>query len=489
MSAGDMFHGACRSAFVDERGRVAASTMAERVAAIRHELDRHAAGRVVSQLDNGVDAVALDLAVRSLGAVHVPTPPYFSAAQTVHVLESCGAETLIAAAAPAGWRTVGTLAGSPVWQRVTPLDMPPMLPNRTACITYTSGTSGQPKGVCLAADTLLDVARALAAAMAPLDIRSHMCLLPLATLLEQVAGVYAPMLVGADIAVPGLASIGYTGASGLDVGKLVTCLHTYRPESIIVVPQLLLGLVSAAEHGVPLPDSLKMVAVGGARVGESLLARAHAVGLPVYEGYGLSECASVVALNAPGMRRPGSVGKPLAHTGVRIADDGEIFVSGPHLLGYVGSAPNHETEYATGDTGMLDDDGFLWIHGRKRDVFITSYGRNVNPSWVESELVQDPLIAQAVVFGEARAWNVAVILPRSANAAPDALAAAVERINQVLPDYARVHRYVLASEPFSSANGQLTTNGRPRRDAIASAYAEPLRALYSHPDGHPHDTP
>ncbi len=180
----------------------------------------------------------------------------------------------------------------------------------------------------------------------------------------------------------------------------------------ILTPQLLHALVAAVEAGHPAPQQLRFVAVGGAPVAPRLLQRAEALGLPVFEGYGLSECASVVALNTEGARRIGSVGKPLPHARVKFAADGEILVAGATLLGYTGAAPLQANEFwPTGDTGHLDEQGFLHLTGRKKNIFITSFGRNVAPEWVERELTLHPAIAQAAVFGEARPWNVAVIVP------------------------------------------------------------------------------
>jgi long-subunit acyl-CoA synthetase (AMP-forming) len=200
----------------------------------------------------------------------------------------------------------------------------------------------------------------------------------------------------------------------------------------------------------------------------------------VFEGYGLSECASVVALNTEGARRIGSVGKPLAHAQVKFAEDGEILVAGATLLGYTGDAPLQPNEFwPTGDTGHLDEEGFLHLTGRKKNIFITSFGRNVSPEWVERELTLHPAIAQAAVFGEARPWNVAVIVPRGAT--PEALAAvnqAIDEANRVLPDYARVKHWMPAQTPFLPQNGQLTANGRLKRAAIWQLYQTSIEQLY-----------
>jgi long-chain acyl-CoA synthetase len=473
----DALQGRKSSLLDDASGSHGAEAVLVRVQRLAETISAAGVRCVASQLDNGSDWFALDLALRQLGMVHVPAPIFFSPSQLVHLLESSGADAWVGRQSPgAAWTSVG----GGLWINRDPQRPRSQLPAGTSSITYTSGTTGQPKGVCLSEQSLTAVAQSLVRAMQALDVRRHLCLLPMATLLENVAGLYAPLLSGAEIAVPGLAEIGYSGASGIDVPKLLQCLHRYQPESIILVPQLLLALVAAAENGIMLPPSLKFIAVGGARVGEALLQRAASLELPVFEGYGLSECASVVTINRPGLYRRGSVGQALPHASISIASDGEIHVSGSTYLGYVGAPPPVDSGYATGDLGEIDADGFLHILGRRRNVFITSYGRNVNPEWVEAELVQHPLIAQAVVYGEARPTNAAIVVPRVAGVSPRALSSAISAVNAGLPDYARVEHVVRATAPFDTANGQLTANGRPRRDAIWQAYGEAVIRLYDH---------
>jgi long-subunit acyl-CoA synthetase (AMP-forming) len=459
---------------------LSASGLSELEKRIAGRLETHGLRRIASRLDNGPDWLALDLAIRRLGGVHVPLPTFFSAGQVTHALRSSGAECVVTAAGestPIGASARDRLPlaeGLVAWRLQSDR---PALPEGTACITYTSGTTGQAKGVCLDAASLLTVARSLAEASRPLSPRRHLCLMPLSTLLENVSGLYAALLSEAQIAVPPLAEIGYTGAAGLDVPRLLACLHRYQPESAILLPQLLLALVSAAEQGHKLPTSLRFLAVGGGRVGPRLLARAAALGLPVYEGYGLTECASVVCLNRPGALRPGSVGRPLPHATVTVLD-GELRVDGVRCLGYLGEDGPPPGPIATGDLGHIDDDGFVHVTGRSKNVFITAFGRNVSPEWVESELLQHPAFAQAVVWGEARAHNVAVVWPRRAGLGADALRAALDEVNAGLPDYAQVTDVVLADAPFSAADGLLTANGRPRREAILTRYADAIARSY-----------
>jgi len=137
-----------------------------------------------------------------------------------------------------------------------------------------------------------------------------------------------------------------------------------------------------------------------------------------------------------------------------------------------------QNEYlATGDIGYLDEDGYLYITGRKKNIFITSFGRNVSPDWVERELTNNPAIFQAAVFGEAKPFNVAVIVT-SGSPSKQSIATALSNINQFLPDYAQVKKWVLARYPFSPQNGLATANFRLKRAEIYQQYQSEIEALY-----------
>jgi long-chain acyl-CoA synthetase len=438
------------------------------------QLQQCGAQRIALALDNGSDWLLWDLAILHAGLVCVPLPGFFSAAQQQHVLDSAGIDCLICQQ-PEAYAALGFAASADGLLQRRP-DKLPELPVGTCKITYTSGTTGQPKGVCLDLHTQLAVAQSLLQASASCRVERHLCVLPLATLLENIAGVYAPLLAGARIELLPMAQIGLLGASQFDLPRFLGALNQARPHSLILLPQLLLALVSAAERGLPLPDSLRFIAVGGGRVASQLLQRAEALGLPVFEGYGLSECASVVCLNTPENRRIGTVGRPLAHLQVRLGDDQEVLVKGPRLLGYLGEAAPTEEWLGTGDLGHFDGE-FLVLHGRKKHQFITAFGRNVNPEWVEAELVQQLPIAQAWLHGEALPGNVAVLVPRFAHISEQQLAEAVAAVNLTLPDYAQVHHWLRAEQPFSSANELATANGRLRRAALLQHYQSAIDHL------------
>ncbi len=439
------------------------------------------ARRVALALDNGIDWVLWDLATLHAGLVCVPLPGFFSSGQQTHVLDSAGIDCLISARparSSAHWVQARARRCNNRYDHCAarPRTQVSALPVGTCKITYTSGTTGQPKGVCLDIATQLAVAQSLVQASASCAVERHLCVLPLATLLENIAGVYAPLLAGARIELMPMAQIGLLGASQFDLPRFLGALAQAQPNSLILLPQLLLALVSAGENRLPLPSSLRFIAVGGGRVASQLLQRADALGLPVFEGYGLSECASVVCLNTPENRRIGTVGQPLPHLQVRLATDGEVMVQGPRLLGYLGEPCPDEEWLGTGDLGHFDGP-FLVLHGRKKHQFITAFGRNVNPEWVEAELVQQLPIAQAWLHGEALPGNVAVLVPRFPNTPDSQLAEAVATANQALPDYARVHHWLRAEQPFSSANALATSNGRLRRTALLNHYQHAIEQL------------
>lgn len=436
--------------------------------------------RVLAVLaDNAPEWVIADLAALRAGCAHLPLPTFFSQAQLAHALEQTGADALLTDqteridALALGYTCVATWRGL-AWMRRA--SAAAALPAGTAKVSFTSGSTGTPKGVCLSADGLRRTAAALVATLADLPISRHLAVLPLALLLENVAGVYAPLLRGAEIILPGLAQLGWRGMAGFDAGALCRAIETTRPHSLVLVPELLKAWLLAADRQTR-PDSPIFVAVGGARCDATLIEAARGRGLPVYEGYGLTECGSVVSLNRPGADQAGTVGRPLPHARVRVDTAREVHIDVDCFLGYLGDDSGPATQvFSSGDLGHLDSAGYLHLSGRRKNLLITAYGRNVAPEWVEAALAAQPEIAQVLVLGDARPWLVAllVVMPDTDETA---LAVAVARANGGLPDYARVGDWLVVA-PFTAANGQATGNGRPIRAAIAAAYADAIASLY-----------
>lgn len=462
-------------------GTLTAADLVTAVERTTTALQRAGVGTLALRADNGPAWIVIDLACQRAAVRLVPLPLFFSPPQLAHVFASAGIDAL--AAPRLDWpgsplsgteKPAGELAGVPLW-RLSP--GPARVPPGTTKITFTSGSTGTPKGVCLSAGHPLQVARSLAQMIALPGVR-HLCVLPLATLLENVGGVYAPLLSQGSVVVPGLAELGLHGSSRLDAAALTAAVDRHRPHSMILVPELLQALVLEVQRGWRPPPSLRFVAVGGARVPPSLIVTARRGGLPVYQGYGLSECASVVSLNIPGDDRLGSAGRPLPHLHVSVRDS-ELTVSGSSFLGYLGAPESWRPKRVrTGDLGALDADGFVRVEGRRDNLIVTSFGRNLSPEWVEAELLAGPLLGQAVVFGSGRPQCVALLWPRSPTTPDAAICDWVAVVNARLPDYARIHAWHRLAAPLDGADGLLTGNGRPRRDAIATRHAAQIAALY-----------
>jgi long-subunit acyl-CoA synthetase (AMP-forming) len=435
-------------------------------------------------LDNGFDWIIADLACQIAGLVVVPLPLFFSAEQVRHAVRSGGVDTVItdrrvhkvlpdATVGPADNYFVE--AGTEIYD--LPASKSVLLPAGTQKVTFTSGTTGTPKGVCLSARQQLTLANSLASAI---DVKNpiHLCVLPLSTLLENLAGVYAPLLSGGRVIAPPLAEVGLDGSSRLNVKQLLAAINQYQPNTLIVVPEMLNALALSADAGWRPPASLQFVAVGGGKTSPELLRYARSVGLPVYEGYGLSECSSVVSLNVPAANRIGAVGRPLPHVTVSIID-GEIVVTDSAFLGYA-SQPDSWGKGAvhTGDIGHIDSDGYLHVDGRQKNQLISSFGRNLSPEWVESELLAGPVLQQAVVIGDDRPHCAALVLPRDPSVADSKIANWIDKVNIKLPDYAHVTTWYRLPKALATEDGLLTENGRPKRANIENQYGYAIADLY-----------
>jgi len=423
----------------------------------------HGATIAAVMMENSPAWIIIDLACIAAGIPLLPLPSFFSEKQVRHALADAGVDTVFTDQPERfGGGCEKIYVAGRNYYRIRLENAPKTLPAHVAKITYTSGTTDTPKGVCLTQAAMETVATSLLSAIKAPPQARHICLLPLGILLENVAGVYVGLLAGATICLPPVIH---------EPLALYNAINDAHATSCILVPELLRMLLAV---GKPLP-TLSYAAVGGAKVSPKLLQSALFKGIPVYEGYGLTEASSVVAVNTPDAYKIGSVGKILPHIQMHCDGDGELFIRRPLFSGYLGDTEPRQEWYATGDIGRINDDGFLYIEGRRKNIYITSFGRNVSPEWIESLLTAYPAIAQAVVYGEEKPYSTAIIVSPQ----PQAIPAAIAQINQELPDYAQIGAHVLAHESFSIANGQLTGTSRPRREAIYEAYAHSIDDCYS----------
>jgi long-chain acyl-CoA synthetase len=249
------------------------------------------------------------------------------------------------------------------------------------------------------------------------------------------------------------------------------------------------------------------VICGGAPLGKELGEYFEALGIQILEGYGLTETCAPVAINRPGEIRFGTVGRPLPEVSVRIAEDGEILIRSRKLFRGYYKMPEETAAaftqgwFRTGDVGHLDDDGYLRITDRKKDLIITSGGKNVAPQKIENLMKADPLIAECAVYGDRRHYLTAVLSldpaalrdlaisrgipatdPAVLCARPEIIAAVDERVkrcNARLASYETIKKFLLVPEEFSIENGALTPSQKLRRAVVHERYRARLEALYS----------
>ncbi len=423
---------------------------------------------------NGVEWVIAFLAASLAGKTVVPVPMFFSSEQRAGIIADAGIKRILHAEKSGNGQQSNTVPCHVLSRQGAPL-VPGRKYGNGALIIYTSGSTGQPKGVRLEHNQAIWTAMALAEAVEVDSTDKYLSLLPLPMLLEIICAIIIPVLTGGQtVFEPDIADAVVTGRAG----NLVDAFEQEQPGMTVMVPKLLgLYAMQLAKANQKPPESLKYVAVGGAPLPPFVATAATRSGIPFFEGYGLSECASVVAVNRPGAAWPGTVGKPLPGLFVEI-DEGEIIVSGPSVMdGYL-HGESCSGRWRTGDLGEIDADGFLRVQGRRDNLIVTPSGRNISPEWIEALLLGDPRIAAcALVLAGQGAGLGMLIIPSEMGiglfrSASDGTAEQlVQQACHSTPEYARP-RWVRVLRPGDGARyGMLTSNGQIRR-AAAARYVE-----------------
>ncbi|MFI7121495.1 AMP-dependent synthetase/ligase [Amycolatopsis sp. NPDC049868] len=414
-----------------------------------------------------------------------------------------------------------------------------------ATIVYTSGTTGRPKGVELTHRNLLAEIRADIAAFPQLMEQGNSLLvfLPLAHVLARAIAVTA---LSARV------TLGHTS----DVKNLVADLGTFRPTFVVAVPRVFEKVYNGAKqkaHGDgkgKIFDAAEATAVaysqaqdtggaglglkvkhalfdklvfsklraalggrcvaavsGGAPLGVRLAHFFRGIGVPVFEGYGLTETSAAACVGTQDGFRVGTVGRPVAGTSVRIAEDGEILLKGDVVFGgYFNNAQAtaealEDGWFHTGDLGELDNDGFLKITGRKKEIIVTAGGKNVAPSGLEDTIKASPLVSQAMVVGDQRPFIGALITideeyfpswksqhgkPSDASVsdlADDAelraeIQTAVDQANSAVSQAEAIKKFTILSKDFTEAGGEITPSLKLKRNIVNKNYATDIEALY-----------
>ncbi|HEY8427851.1 MAG TPA: AMP-binding protein, partial [Sandaracinaceae bacterium] len=297
-------------------------------------------------------------------------------------------------------------------------------------------------------------------------------------------------------------------AWAMDVGRRVSALKREGAEPTTLLSLQLRGAERLVFSRVKerLGGRIRFMLSGAAPLAEETAEFFHALDLLILEGYGLTESTGASTINLPHRYRFGTVGVPLPNVSVKIAEDGEILLRGRSIMrGYFGGDERDREAFTpdgwlrTGDIGFLDDDGFLTITDRKKDIIVTAGGKNVAPQRIEQRLMQSRVIARAIVLGDRRKFPVALIVPDgdgvrawaaeiglggdlgSLSRHPKVralIAAEVERVNQGLASFEQVKRFEILDRDLTLERGELTPTGKVRRRVVTEHFADLVDMLY-----------
>ncbi len=452
-------------AFQDDKTTITWAQLVARVADLTARLS-DAPKTIGIALAGGVDYAVADLAITLSGRRQVPLPFFFSKEQNAHILFDAKIGAVIAydAAMFAALPQLDVINPALSDNRAVPLQE---YQGGAERVIYTSGSSGKPKGVIIG-DRQLDASlNALKGVVAATPKDCHLSILPLPQLLEQICGIFLPILAGAKTVFRFEATKALFGAP---IEPLIEAFETINPTTSLLAPAVLGRWVTYLQaNGQTPPDSLRFVAVGGASSSPALIQSAQAAGIPVCEGYGLSECCAVVAMNRPDDSVAGTVGQVLDGLDVTI-EQGEITVSGPTVMvGYLNgkAAP---ARWHTGDLGHFEGERLV-VDGRKDALLVAGSGRNISPEWVEQRVNADLRIVSSALSirrdDGALVLIVAAVAPVTCN---DLIAHLAD-----LPNYAQPQAviFVAPTEPdFLFPVG--TPNRKTAQTIVDSRAAEPL---------------
>jgi len=523
--------------------------------------------RVCAISANTVEWAAAAYACYALGAVYVPMYESQSEKEWAFIVKDSGAKVLLTATEGIGDRYMQHAPGGPV--RLLGMDLnvyraypgtqlmqddpPPPSPDDVACFVYTSGTTGDPKGVVLThANIISNIKGVLGLGMISEEDRS-LSFLPWAHAMGHTCELHGLVCMGASIAI----------CEGVE--KIVSNLAEVRPTVLFAVPRIFNkiyngvrkqmeekpefvqwifegGLAAAKKHkrgsALAITESVKLTLAeriifskirrkfggrlrlaisGAAALSHDVAEFIDALGIEVYEGYGLSETSPIVSVNFPGNRKLGTVGKPIAGVQVTLDESasdepgqGELIIRGPNVMRGYHARPEESAAvftpdggFKTGDLGRIDADGYISITGRIKEQYKLENGKYVAPAPIEEQLKLSPLIANAMVCGANKPFNVALIVadmaavkaklygdqPVIPGHAPETLladgrvheafAAEIERLTAEIKGYERIKKFALIADDFTQENGMLTPTLKLKRRNVLARWGSEIEKLYA----------
>lgn len=498
--------------------------------------------RVTLASPNRHEWIIADLAILALGAVNVPLHASLTGQQMQFQIVDSGSKAVLlsgddqaeklAAAGPlpgevtfAAFDASTTYLGDSAVPRWTDLATEPdaasvaawlirsegaRRPDELATILYTSGTTGEPKGVMLTHGNLASNALAVVEGFRgpahlpdPKDRRLN--LLPLSHIYARTCDYYCWLVAGSELAMAEtpLTAVDDCKEMQPTLFNAVPYFYDRMMRKIIEIGFLakLPGAVKRAMGG-----RVRHCCSGGAPLPDHVAQFFVDKGVLLTQGYGLTESSPVIAMNTPFVHKHGTVGKPIPGIDVKIAEDGEVLTRGPHVMQGYWNRPA-ETAAAleggwlhTGDLGELDADGFLKITGRKKELIVTMGGKKVVPIAVETLLCQDPLVKQAVVIGDARKYLTALVVPDVDKLHDATTAAGLRTAKDQLHDdprvaefvckrlaeklkslsrYEQIQRIALLPKDLSVDGGEMTLKLTYRRGEIAKKYCDVIERMYA----------
>lgn len=518
---------------------------------------------------NSYEWTTLDFALWTVGACAVPIYESSSAEQIDWIVTDAGVGAVAVGSPALADKVRSAVTGEcpPIWEiddqflpalqsegrGVSDVDLQSRIdassPQDTATIIYTSGTTGRPKGCELTHANFLFEVRTLVASTAPLMAEPGACtvlFLPLAHIFGRAAQVWCadgglrvihcanPKTLTVDmvtfsptfiVAVPRVFEKIYNSAAqkAQDAGRgkifdrAAAVAIDYSRAHYSGGPSVFLRLQHAvfdrlvyAKLRAALGGRAKYAVSGGAGLGERLGHFFAGIGLLVMEGYGLTETTGPSAFNRPETPKIGTVGQAMAGTAVRIADDGEVWLRGPHVMRCYHNNPEATAEaidsegwFHTGDIGVLDSDGYLSITGRKKEIIITAGGKNVAPAVLEDRVQASRLVSYAMVVGEGRpfigalitlddealtAWAVSKgksdLASDQLRADPELLAelqTSIDHANDAVSKAESIRRWSVLDRELSEEAGHVTSTQKLKRASIAADFSADIEALYTQP--------
>lgn len=352
-------------------------------------------------------------------------------------------------------------------------------PDDVAIMVYTSGTTGRPKGACLSHRYIINSVESLRQTIPIFDTDVSFSYLPFCHVAERISGLYNRLYAGAPVYFVD------------DLARLNEYMLEVRPTVFASLPRFFEKIHAqiVTTENTDIKDyfggRIRLLTSGGAPLPLEVNEFFAAAGLPILQAYGLTENVCV-AFNRVDHYKFGTVGLPMPGCEVKLAADGEILVRSEMMFSGYYKAPEDTAAVfsdgwlLTGDLGDFDDDGFLTITGRKKELIVTSTGKKIAPSLIENMLKEHHLISQAMVYGEGKSYLVALITLSSA--APDAKQVVQQKIDEVnrrVSSTESIKKFAVLDRDFEIAKDEITPTGKIKRDVVARRYSNLIEELYA----------